>query len=235
MNPPRFIQVEITCRCNARCVACGWPAEGPVITWELFERVLGAVAPDCLGSLFGLGAVTADCLVSLFGPGEPLLHPLLLDMVRSVAERGAQSQISTNGILLTPECSQSLKEAGLTKAIVSIWGATKELHERLQPGVDSDAVWANLAACVKAGIATELAFVPMRSNLHETEAVIARAQECNIKTVRLIRLIVPLSRPEVAEENPFTPDLLEKNAAALHQVIDAARATGMEVIDLVGV
>jgi len=223
MKPPNTIQFEITSQCNVQCKICDWGRmpDYPMIDWGQFERILPAVTP---GSL-----------VSLFGAGEPLLHPQLLDMIRAAFARGARSQISTNGVLLTPEFSQALKTAGLSLVIVSIHGATKETHERLQPGVDSDAIWSNVAACVAAGIETEIAFVPLRSNIHEVGMLVKRARECGIRAVRFLRFLCPATKPEVADEDPFTPELLEQNAAILHRAIAEGRVAGMEVTDYVGV
>ncbi len=50
--------------------------------------------------------------VSIAG-GDPLLHPQIVELVRTIAERGHKPTINTNGVALTDTLLQQLKDAGL--------------------------------------------------------------------------------------------------------------------------
>lgn len=51
--------------------------------------------------------------ISIAG-GEPLLHPLIADIVRIIADRGWKAIINTNGIALTDDLLSKLKDSGLS-------------------------------------------------------------------------------------------------------------------------
>lgn len=72
--------------------------------------------------------------VHLQGWGEPLLHPRLFDMVRTVKAKGCRVSLTTNGVLLTPEASEELIREGVDIVAVSIAGAVGETHERIRAG-----------------------------------------------------------------------------------------------------
>jgi len=224
MKPPRVVQIEVTSACNIQCRMCEYVGKlgGPSVAWEQFERILPVLTPGCRALLFG--------------PGEPLLHPRFLDMVRATAARGALPETSTNGVLLTPQLSAELKEAAMYSVVVSIEGAVKETHEYLQPGVDSEAVWANLAACAATGIRTVLATIPMRPNLGEFSALLRRAQEAGVRSVILMRLKHSPDRPDIETLDPFLPgpDFAENRATLLKAVADA-QAAGLEMNNGIGI
>jgi len=54
--------------------------------------------------------------------GEPLLHPELEEIIARVNERGLFPYLVTNGLLLSPERSRSLIEAGIKQIVVSVDG-----------------------------------------------------------------------------------------------------------------
>lgn len=64
------------------------------------------------------------------GIGEPLLHPDIAAMIRyAVKKKVAHTvELLTNGSLLTPEMSDALIAAGLSRLVVSLQGTTKEKY-----------------------------------------------------------------------------------------------------------
>jgi MoaA/NifB/PqqE/SkfB family radical SAM enzyme len=176
MNYPTRVQIGVSYRCNVRCLVCDQRAEpdGPVMEWELFERALPLIS--------------AGCTVALFGRGEPLLHPRFVDMVRAVAERGGVPVTTTNGTMLSAALSRELYDAGLRSVTVSIYGADAELHERLQPGVDSEKVWRNVADCLAAGIHVSIATTLIPDTLAELVPIARRAYNLGVRCVSWSRL-----------------------------------------------
>jgi MoaA/NifB/PqqE/SkfB family radical SAM enzyme len=67
------------------------------------------------------------------GLGEPLTNPELPQMVKLAAEMGVAPRIEviTNAILLTPELSTKLVNAGITNINVSIQGTDKEQYKKI--------------------------------------------------------------------------------------------------------
>src|SRR5262249_52770492 len=70
----------------------------------------------------------------LFGLGEPLLSPHLFHYVSLLSAAGVETWITTNATLMTDARADALARAGLTRATVSIDGATKETYERIRIG-----------------------------------------------------------------------------------------------------
>ncbi len=124
---PSRLQVEVTSRCNMRCVMCMKQAEGCDIpdqdlSFDLFKKLAPAL-PGC------------EALV-LSGIGEPLLHPLLPDMASFAHERlpvDAMLGFQTNALALQPELAKRLILAGVNTLCISVdtldpTEGTGELH-----------------------------------------------------------------------------------------------------------
>ncbi len=101
-------------RCNLACTYCNEfdDFSKPVPTEEKFRRV------DKLGAL-GTSVVTIS-------GGEPLLHPELDDVIRSIRRNGMIAGLITNGYLLVAERIQRLNRAGLEWLQISIDNVTPD-------------------------------------------------------------------------------------------------------------
>jgi len=105
-KPPkvRMLYLEVTHRCNARCIACYTKAgkEKPdVLTFDEKKSVIAQAK--------ALGAKS----VSLSGSGEPLLYERLFDLIDCIRQLGMQVVIFTNGTVLDEPTAQRLIDAGV--------------------------------------------------------------------------------------------------------------------------
>jgi MoaA/NifB/PqqE/SkfB family radical SAM enzyme len=200
MNYPTRVQIGVSYRCNVHCKSClqGARTDGPLMSYELFERVLPMV--------------TVGCEVQLFGRGEPLLHPRFCAMVAAVTARGGVAYTTTNGTLLTAEMVRGLSDAGLRSVSVSVHGADRETHERLQAGADSEAVWRGIRLCQVAGIDVILATVVMQSTLSQLLPIAERGKVLGVKGVTWLRLMHDGS---LDTEDPFLPDRAQESWARI--------------------
>lgn len=129
------LQVEVTSRCNIRCVMCPvtvladqWvPRHLP---WEIFLHIACAFAHTKF--------------VHLQGWGEPLLNPRLFDMIKVAKDAGCRVGFTTNGTLLGAVASQRLLDLHLDLLAVSIAGATSETHATIRVGSDLSQILTNL-------------------------------------------------------------------------------------------
>ncbi|MGH8674305.1 MAG: radical SAM protein [Burkholderiales bacterium] len=135
VRPFEAFQIEVTSRCNLKCVMCpvtvladGWPSLD--MPWRTFERI--AAAFDRVKWVY------------LQGWGEPLLHRRLLDMVERAKGAGCEVGFTTNGTRLTQETGGRLLDRGLDLLAVSIAGATAATHEAIRVGSDFDRLVENL-------------------------------------------------------------------------------------------
>jgi MoaA/NifB/PqqE/SkfB family radical SAM enzyme len=95
-------------RCNLSCTYCNEfdSSSKPVPTQEMIHRV---------NLLAALGTAT----ITISG-GEPLLHPELDEIIRSIRSHGMLAGLITNGYLLTPQRIEQLNRAGLDHLQISI-------------------------------------------------------------------------------------------------------------------
>lgn len=123
-STPALVQLVVTRRCN---LACGYCNEfdhisPPVETQELVDRI-NLIAD-------------AGTVVLTFTGGEPLLHPMLDELIRLGVSRGMVCTSITNGYTVTRRWIERLNESGLTILQVSI--------DNLEPNDVSEKSWSTL-------------------------------------------------------------------------------------------
>lgn len=133
---PPILLVELTNRCNARCIMCDRQsmrrAEG-LIDFALFQRAIDEAAR------FSIWRVNLNRF------GEPLLHPQVVEMIRYAKHRGIREvSMVSNATLLDEDLTARLLESGLDKIIFSIDGARKETYERIRRGCRFEEVTDNV-------------------------------------------------------------------------------------------
>lgn len=130
------VYIEPTSACNLNCRTC---------MRHSWTEPIGSMTMATFNSLIeGLRRAAALHTVSFWGMGEPLLHPCIVDMVSAAGQLGADTELITNGLLLDEAKARSLIEAGLKRLIVSVDGASPEIHARNRTGADLDQVKSNL-------------------------------------------------------------------------------------------
>src|SRR5512139_2195195 len=104
---PFYLMLDITRRCNLRCLGCRYhspllpiPLQGDpdilVISFDLVKKLCEE-----------LSTMGTDEIV-LTGGGEPFLHPRLFDIVSAIKTAGLRVTLVTNGTLLEESSIHSL-------------------------------------------------------------------------------------------------------------------------------
>jgi MoaA/NifB/PqqE/SkfB family radical SAM enzyme len=161
-RPFEAFQVEVTTRCNLKCVMCPvtvlaahWPARD--MQWETFERAAEAFP--------------RTKWVYLQGWGEPLLHRRIFDMIARAKQAGCRAGFTTNGTRLTRDTGARLLDAGLDLLAVSIAGASAATHEAIRAGSDFARLLENLRGFLRqrrgAKPKVEIFYLMTRTNLAE--------------------------------------------------------------------
>ena len=117
--------IELTFRCNLRCVHCycNVPAndpnaiEGEMKTDEIL-RILDQISE-------------AGCLWFLMTGGEPLLRQDILEILIHAKKKGLITSLFTNGTLVTPDFADRLSEWQPHSVEITLYGATQETYERI--------------------------------------------------------------------------------------------------------
>jgi MoaA/NifB/PqqE/SkfB family radical SAM enzyme len=117
---PLGAYLELTYRCNWRCVFCYNPRHSD-------RRGLSAGEwTSVLDDLRALGTLA----VTLTG-GEPLAHPGFLDVARAAAARRFALRIFTNGTLVSEAVADAIADLPPLAVEMSLHGATADTHDRL--------------------------------------------------------------------------------------------------------
>ncbi len=115
----RKLIMNITYKCANRCVFC---ATG--------DRINAALSWDKIDSILRQHRDQGTDQLDIDG-GEPTLHPQLVDAIRLAREIGYRSiNLTSNGRKLQdPALAASIVESGITHLLISVHGATAEVHD----------------------------------------------------------------------------------------------------------
>lgn len=155
--------IEVTLRCNLRCVHCyNFDRSVPYPK----QREAAELTPPEIFSVIDQLA-DAGALFLAFTGGEAMLHPHILDFVRHGVKRRCQVTIKTNGVHLV-ERTADLVEAGAARVDVSLYGATAATHDgfTLAPGSFERTV-AGVRAAKAAGMQVTVNLCIVKSNAAE--------------------------------------------------------------------
>ena len=134
---PKILKIEVTNRCNARCVFCSHRffdekrlKDMPI---ELVRRLLDEAAtwkrkPE----------------VQFSGFGEPTLYGHLVESVEYCSQKGMRSHFYTNGMMLTPSLIEELVQSGLTWFLLTVDARDKKTFESIRVGLNFETVENNV-------------------------------------------------------------------------------------------
>jgi radical SAM protein with 4Fe4S-binding SPASM domain len=168
--------IELTFRCNLRCVHCycNLPAndsdaiEKELKTEELFH-ILDQFAE-------------AGCLWLLITGGEPLLRKDFLEIYTYAKKKGFIITLFTNGTLMTPAIVAHLAQWPPHKVEITFYGATKETYERITgiPG-SFERCKRGISLLLERDIPLELKTMVMTLNHDDVYQIKEYAEELGVK------------------------------------------------------
>jgi len=130
---PPFLEIEVTTKCNLKCVMCEhtyWHEPSRDMTFEKFKSII-----DQFPKLKWIG---------LTGIGESLLNKDFLKMLRYVKSKSIYVELYDNFIFTTPEISKEFIEIGVDRILASVDAATKETYENIRVGASFENTINNL-------------------------------------------------------------------------------------------
>jgi MoaA/NifB/PqqE/SkfB family radical SAM enzyme len=136
IDPLTKIYVEPTNRCNLKCVTCirhSWDESFEDMAWSDYQALID-----------GLVDFSEAKTIAFAGFGEPLLHPLLPDMIRLAHATGLRTEMTSNAMLLNSSLAERLIDAGLDQFTVSIDGTSSESLGTVRPGTSLDEIVGNV-------------------------------------------------------------------------------------------
>jgi radical SAM protein with 4Fe4S-binding SPASM domain len=174
---PLFTTIELTLKCNLRCVHCyNFDRSTP----QPKESVAAELTPPEIYKLID-ELVEAGGLEISFSGGEALLHPHLDDFIRYARARMFAVRIKSNGMLLTPSRVAKLVDAGAYAVDVSLYGATSATHDEFTTVKGSfDRTVAGIEAAVAADMKVSLSFCLTRGNAGEIAEMTALSERLGV-------------------------------------------------------
>src|SRR5882762_8653542 len=114
---PLSVQIDLTMRCNERCVHCYRVIERrPELTTEELKALLHEVA----------GAGT---LYLTFSGGEVFLRKDLVELIEHARRLHFDVRLKSNALLVTPEMAARLRELGVRQVDISIYSPQPAVHD----------------------------------------------------------------------------------------------------------
>lgn len=162
---PLTVHLELTYRCNWRCVFCYNPRHFDRNALRFAEWL--AVLDD----LRALGTLN----LTLTG-GEPLANPDFFPIAEAARERGFALRIFSNATLIDDAAADRIAALPPLAVEVSIHGATAEVHDRTTARAGSfAATWAGVHRLVARGVPVVLKTPITRWNEHQIDELVALA------------------------------------------------------------
>lgn len=125
--------ISPTTRCNLRCRTCS-KFNGSVDFRDMSPETYAILKRELMPGL---------AEVNLTGVGEPLMAPLLPEMLDDAARAGAHVSLTTNGMIWDEAVAKRLVEIG-ARVMISVDGADADTMEAVRPGLKFGAFTENL-------------------------------------------------------------------------------------------
>ena len=184
MNDLYLLAINLTQRCNLACRHCYLDA-----TTLKHGGADELSCAEVCALLDGVAGRSTETMVVLTG-GEPLLRPDLETIVRHGAGRGLAMVVGTNGMMLTEHRVQTLMEAGLLGAGISVDSLNPDRHDSFR---GKQGCWqktmSGIDACCRHGLSFQIHFTITDKNAHELPDVITFCRDKGARVLNLFFLI----------------------------------------------
>lgn len=217
------ISVEITQKCPNRCLHCSSFADRDCVS---------KIETDQVKKIIDSAVRLHTEILSISG-GEPFLHTGLTEIVAYAKAKGLVVYIYTCGVVfndtgetgsIPEEMLHELNAVAADRIIFDVPAVKENVYDEFMGSTGHQKfAFESIRAAHRAGLCTEIHFVPTKINLGEVEDVIHFARELGISQVSFLGL-VPHGR---AEQNKDKLVLSEEENRALKEKL--ARMTNQQI------
>lgn len=182
---PTCLDYETVAKCNLKCAMCACDEtlnkfqntreSGMAKTWPLYERLLPYASKIVLHT-------SGEVLM-----GQDFWKALTLTE-RYEQEHSLETEIFSNGLLLTPEKIKQVLESSLTDIVISVDAATEKTYKRIRGG-DFKKLIENINNLVNENkkchdkLRIAMGFVIMRENIEELPSFVHLAASLGVETI----------------------------------------------------
>ncbi|MCK8824449.1 putative heme d1 biosynthesis radical SAM protein NirJ2 [Fuchsiella alkaliacetigena] len=139
--------------------------------------------------------------IIIFSGGEPLLRDDIYELVECAVEEGLRPVFGTNGMYITEEMAQKLKEAGAAGMGISLDSVEPEIHDEFR---QFEGAWEKaikgIQNCVKVGLPVQINTTISDLNYDEFEEITDLAVELGARAHHPF-FLVPTGRGKEIEED----------------------------------
>ena len=210
---PRYMQIEHTTRCNARCIMCNHLYTANRGARDLDADVLRGIEP----------VLPYVQTVMLNGDGEPFLYQGIEESLALFHKYEVSVGANTNLTAVTDEILGYIA-SDFSFLNVSCDGSTPELFESIRRGLSFDTFVGNLKRLNKAAphLAKNLDCVLMRQNIGDMENLVRFAADNGFASIRFHPLGVNPVIGNGADEPALYPHYLAEHAVKARMAAEQA-------------
>ena len=226
------VGLDVTSLCNLKCKMCyhslypqmGVKQEKVEMELWLFEKILKELNGH-IESLY------------LSCTAEPFLHPDFVQFLEVLRKHNVpNTNIVTNGILMSEKISEAIVDAGIDELIFSIDGVTEKTFKAIR-GVDIEKLLNKIKILNEIkkrrnSLKPKLRFnmILMRSNVEEMTALVELAKRYNVEGVNFQHLVM-FKGLNVRDESVFNMNHKYVNEL-MDKALERAEAMGITVVDM---
>jgi radical SAM protein with 4Fe4S-binding SPASM domain len=159
-NSLRLAHVELTHRCNFKCIHCYIREDNPKgaeLSLNEYSKLIKQLKE-------------LQCLTVVLTGGEPLLHPQFIEIYRLLKSSGFLIIVMTNAYALSGEHFKLFKEMPPYSIEVSLYGFSKYVFEKItQTKFDYKIVKNNIVKLISMGLKVNIKSVILNSNFNELQ------------------------------------------------------------------
>ena len=196
----RYLFLELTMRCNERCLHCGsscGDVQSEELSVECYRRFLDEVKED-----FGTGRKML-CITG----GEPLLRRDFEEILGYANSIGFRWGMTSNGTLISKECARMLRDCGMATISISLDGLpeTHDAFRRTPGGWDKAMEGIENLLSVGGFEHVQVTTVVTHQNIGELDELFQIFDKMPLDSWRVIN-IEPMGRAKQFPELLLTPD-----------------------------
>lgn len=218
---PFLVNLEITKRCNLRCIHCAIRETPEKYSEIIKEEFSIKEVKEIIDSLKSLGTK----YISISG-GEPFLREDIFDIIEYAKKRDLGIHISSNGTLITKEIAKKVNDLGLDAISISLDATTPTIHDKIRGvrGAFNKTV-AAIRNLVKYKSHTQVGISPIITNLniYELEKLVDFARDLGVDAIRFQPWHESLGYKETADILDIKGERLKEIGDVMEKIIRKTR------------
>ena len=157
MTEPELLKIEVTSRCNAKCVFClhdGYKGED--MSWGVFKTVVDSFKTRMVHPQFF---------------GEPTLYPYFVEAIKYLKSKHRTVVFYTNGSFPYGNVNEVLKAAP-DRIIFSVEADNERLYQEIRPGLNWNDLLKNIEICRTSFTATSIRMTVCKENKDRIQKIV---------------------------------------------------------------